>query len=128
MDKGFGRSLLGFGDIFKQKITGKGVVFLQKDRWVTLEEIWLGENKTLVIDPKEVYGFSLNVLDKKSDFSIKNFLAGEGFSPYNFQGPGLIYVYKSQSVRQGYNSNTKFQKITIYIFIFLIFKLFLSLF
>lgn len=81
-DRSIGRSLFGFGELFKQKIIGTSTVFLQKNRWLNIDELWLEKDKTLIIDPKEVYGFSYSVLDRKFSFSIKNFLAGEGFSSY----------------------------------------------
>ncbi|MCW1149183.1 AIM24 family protein [Flavobacterium lacisediminis] len=97
LDSNWGRSLFGYGKLFKQKITGTGTVFLKKDNWLYLEEIIIENGKSLVIDPKEVYAYSLDSLSKtNSKFSFFNFLSGEGFSSYNFHGPATIYTYKNK--------------------------------
>lgn len=96
-DSNWGRSLLGFGIFFYQKLSGNGTVFLQKDRWLILNEIKVERSNTIIIDPQEVYGYTLNSLVKQSGFSFKNFLSGEGFSSFQFQGPAIIYTYNRRS-------------------------------
>lgn len=105
LDSNWARSLFGFGKSFKQKISGTGTVFIQKDRWLQLNEIFIEKEKSIVIDPNEVYAYSLNSLNiKKKGFSLSNFLTGEGFSSYNFKGPGTIYTYKNKP--PGYNTSS----------------------
>lgn len=95
VDGNIARSLLGFGKVFKQRIIGNGVVFFQKNRWLDIERIELVANKAISIDPKEVFAFSHNALQKRDGYSFKNFLSGEGFASYKFVGPGEVYIYKS---------------------------------
>lgn len=105
LDSNWARSLFGFGKLFKQKISGTGTVFIQKDRWLHFNEIHIEKGKSIIIDPKEVYAYSLNSLNNmKKGFSISNFLTGEGFSSYNFEGPGTIYTYKNRP--PGFNTST----------------------
>lgn len=95
-DKNWGRSVLGFGKIFKQRIYGSGTVFIQKNRWLQLNEMPIESGKSITIDPKEVYAYTQNSLLKENDFSFGNFRVGEGFSSYKFQGPGVVFTYKNK--------------------------------
>jgi uncharacterized protein (AIM24 family) len=95
-DKNWGRSVLGFGKIFKQRIYGSGTVFIQKNRWLQLNEMPIESGKSITIDPKEVYAYTQNSLLRDKSFSFSNFRVGEGFSSYKFQGPGLIFTYKNK--------------------------------
>jgi uncharacterized protein (AIM24 family) len=90
-DNNWGRSVLGFGKIFKQRIYGSGTVFIQKNRWLQLNEVPIESGKTITIDPKEVYAYTHKALLKEKNFSFGNFRVGEGFSSYKFQGPGVVF-------------------------------------
>lgn len=95
-DRNWGRSVFGFGKIFKQRIYGSGTVFIQKNRWLQLNEMPIESGKTITIDPKEIYAFTHNSLIKENNFSFGNFRVGEGFSSYKFQGPGVVFTYKNK--------------------------------
>jgi uncharacterized protein (AIM24 family) len=95
-DSNWGRSILGFGKIFKQRIYGSGTVFIQKNRWLQLNEMHIESGKTITIDPKEVYAYTLKALLNDKKFSFGNFRVGEGFSSYKFQGPGVVFTYKNK--------------------------------
>lgn len=125
-DSNWARSLFGFGRIFKQKISGNGTVFIQKNRWLQLNELIIENGKSITIDPKEVYAYSLNSLVRKKGFSFSNFLTGEGFSSYEFNGPAHIFTYKNKPVDySGYTGGGIFRTLLIlyllYIFIRIIF-------
>lgn len=97
-DKNWGRSIFGFGKIFKQRIYGAGTVFIQKNRWLHLNEITIENGKTVTIDPKEVYAYTQKSLIKENVLSFDNFRVGEGFSSYRFQGPGVVFTYRNKPV------------------------------
>lgn len=122
-DKNLARSIFGFGSIFKQKISGNGTVFLQKNRWLQLDMIELEQDKSITIDPKEVYAYSLDSLQKSEGFSFNNFIVGEGFSSYNFKGPASIYIYKNKPTDYSeFNLPSIMRTVLIYYIIFLIIK------
>lgn len=96
LDKNWGRSLFGFGKLYKQRISGRGTVFIRKNRWLQINEVHVSNLNSIVIDPKEVYAYPLNSLSLKKGFSFSNFLTGEGFASYNFNGPATIFTYKNR--------------------------------
>lgn len=96
LDDNWGRSVFGFGSVFKQRIYGTGTVFIKKNRWLQLNEIIIESGKIITIDPKEVYGYTRSSLLKNNKFSFKNFIVGEGFSSYKFKGPGVVFTYKNK--------------------------------
>lgn len=104
LDKSLGRSLFGFGKLFKQRLSGQGTVFIQKNRWLKINEVNVLRGNSITIDPKEVYAFSLNSLNNKAGFSFSNFLTGEGFASYTFTGPATIFTYKNRPVDYDFNS------------------------
>ena len=121
-DKNIYRSILGSGSIFSQRIRGNGILFIKKNRWMQLDTIHVNSNNSIKIDPKEIYAFPYSSLIK-SNASMGNFFAGEGFSMYEFIGPAKIMVYKTN--HQDYKGCIL--KIGVLIFLFFILKLFLSL-
>lgn len=123
-DSNWARSIFGFGKLFKQKISGNGTVFIQKNRWLQLNELTIDKGKSITIDPKEVYGYSLDSLVKKNGFSFSNFLTGEGFSSYDFQGPAFIFTYKNKPVDYSdYSGGGIIRTLIIIYVIFMVFKI-----
>jgi uncharacterized protein (AIM24 family) len=105
IDSNIGRSIFGFGNLIKQRISGNGIVFVQKNRWLELDEVKIENGNSMTIDPKEVYAYSLGSLNQQKGFSFSSFLTGEGFSSYKFMGPALIYTYKKIPVGYSQGSN-----------------------
>ncbi len=121
LDNNWGRSILGFGKLFKQKIYGSGTVFIQKNRWLQLNELTIESGKTITIDPKEVYAYTLKSLVGDKQFSFGNFRVGEGFSSYKFKGPGVIFTYKNKPTNFEVSSGGIFRLALIfYIIMFLL--------
>ncbi len=116
-DNNFGRSVFGFGSVFKQKISGTGTVFIKKNRWFQIEVIKLEKNRKITIDPKEIYAYSSDALSKTNKSNYNNFLTGEGFSSYEFVGPATIYKYKNQPLNSSPFNIYKIVKIILFIII-----------
>jgi uncharacterized protein (AIM24 family) len=123
-DKSWGRTLFGFGKLFKQRLSGNGAVFIQKNRWQLLNEVTVLSSRSVVIDPKEVYAYPLNSLSLKGGFSFSNFLTGEGFASYTFLGPATIYTYKNRPAEFDLSELSFFDYLKIGFFILIILSFF----
>jgi uncharacterized protein (AIM24 family) len=126
-DKNWGRSIFGFGSLFKQRLHGTGTVFILKNRWLKIDELIIESGKTITIDPKEVFGYTKTSLLNENVFSFNNYRVGEGFSSYKFKGPGVILTYKTKFTDMDITNAGVFRFIFLIAIIFIVFKFIFNL-
>lgn len=124
IDRNLKRSLFGFGSIINQEISGRGTVFIQKNMFLSLNEIKVLKGEKLIIDPKEVYAYSSKSLVNQNDNSLNNFISGEGLSSYKFEGPATIFTYKHKPLdNNGLQNWGCFRQITLVLIILFLIRL-----
>ena len=129
LDSNWRRSLLGLGAILKQKLSGTGTVFIQKNRYLVVELLELTSDKSITIDPREVYAYSQNALVDSKGFSFSNLLIGEGFASYEFKGPCQIFVikYSPLSYSQNFDISLIVARLYILLILYILVTMFLSM-
>ena len=121
-DKTLSRSLFSFGNLFNQRIIGNGILFIKKDRWMRIKTLELNVNSQIKVDPKEVYAFPMSAL-VQNKASSSSFIAGEGFSSYQFIGPAKILLFETNNP----NYRGCFTKIVIVIVFYVVLRIVLNI-
>jgi uncharacterized protein (AIM24 family) len=121
-DKMLSRSIFSFGNLFNQRIIGNGILFIKKDRWMKIKTLELNLNSQINVDPKEVFAFPMSAL-VQNKASISSFLAGEGFSSYQFIGPAKILLFETNNP----NYRGCFTKIVMAVVFYIVLRIVLSI-
>ncbi len=79
-------------------------------------------NSQIKVDPKEVYAFPMSAL-VHNKASSSSFLAGEGFSSYQFIGPAKILLFETNNP----NYRGCFPKIVIVIVYYVVLRIVLNI-
>lgn len=90
--KNLGKALFGGEGFIMQKLSGKGIVFLEIDGYC--KEYELGRGETIVIDTGYLVAMSDTcTMDIESVKGVKNmFFGGEGIFHTKVTGPGKVYI------------------------------------
>jgi hypothetical protein len=79
-------------------------------------------NSQINVDPKEVFAFPMSAL-VQNKASISSFLAGEGFSSYQFIGPAKILLFETNNP----NYRGCFTKIVMAVVFYIVLRIVLSI-